>query len=231
MGGRDEVIEYRQERYRPPAGAVTVLLVRHGASRAARADAPFPLVGGHADPELAAEGHRQAERVCARLAGERLDAVYVTTLRRTAQTAAPLVRRLGIEPRVEADLREVHLGAWEGGLFRRMVAEDAPEARRLWAEERWDVIPGAESNEALAARVRRGIDRIAAAHPGGRVAVFTHGGVIAQALSLAAGARPLAFLGTDNCSISELVVIGERWSVRRFNDTAHLDGPGDGALT
>lgn len=43
-------------------------------------------------------------------------------------------------------------------------------------------------------------------------------------LALASGSRPFAFLGADNGSISQVVVMGERWAVRRFNDTAHL-GP------
>lgn len=226
-----ETVEYAQTRYRPPSGAATLLLVRHGASQPARADAPFPLVDGQGDPELAPEGVRQAGLVCARLAEEKIDAVYVTTLRRTRQTAAPLAAALGIEPRVEAGLREVHLGEWEGGAFRRKVAENVPEARRLWAEERWDAIPGGETNESLAARVRDALDRIAAAHAGERVAIFTHGGVIAQALALASGSRPLAFLGADNTSISEIVVLDGNWAVRRYNDTGHLDAPAGSALT
>jgi len=32
-----------------------------------------------------------------------------------------------------------------------------------------------------------------------------------------------AFVGVDNASISEIVVMPERWILRRFNDTAHLD--------
>jgi probable phosphoglycerate mutase len=58
---------------------------------------------------------------------------------------------------------------------------------------------------------------------GGRVAVFTHGGVINQILVHATRSRPFAFIGADNASVSHLVVIGDRWVVRRFNDTAHLD--------
>ncbi|MEU5882111.1 histidine phosphatase family protein [Spirillospora sp. NPDC047279] len=223
MAAADDQTEYRQTPYAPPAGATEVLLVRHGASQAARPDSPFPLVDGHGDPELASEGRVQAERVGERLSAVPLDAVYVTSLRRTAETAAPLVRRNGLEPLVEKDLREVHLGEWEGGLFRKMIHENGPVARRLWAEERWDVIPGGEPTEVFAARVRGAIDRIVAAHPDARVAVFTHGGVIAQALALASGSRPFAFLGADNGSISQLVVVGGQWAVRRFNDTAHLE--------
>ena len=65
-------------------------------------DAPFPLVDGRSDPALAPEGREQAERVAARLAAAGIDAIYVTTLRRTAETAAPLATRLGLVPAVEA---------------------------------------------------------------------------------------------------------------------------------
>jgi len=228
---REEPVEYRQTRYKAPEGATELLLIRHGASAAARADRPFPLVDGHADPELAPEGREQAERVGERLADEKLDAIYVTSLRRTAETAAPLARRLGLEPRVESGLREVHLGEWEGGLFRQKVAEQDPVAQRMFAEERWGVIPGGEDDEAFAARVEESITRLAAAHAGGRIAVFTHGGVIAQALAAATGARPFAFLAPDNASISRLVRLGELTSVRGFNDVAHLDWSAPAPLT
>jgi probable phosphoglycerate mutase len=200
-----------------------MLLIRHGESAPADPSQPFPLAAGHGDPELDPNGHAQAQRLADRLAGTPIDAIYVTTLRRTAQTAAPLARRLGLTPVVEAGLREVHLGDWEAGLFRKMVAEQHPVAVRMSAEERWDVIPGAEPASEFAVRVGDSIRRLAAAHPDQRLAVVVHGGVIGQALALAAASRPFAFLGADNASISRLVVTPERWIVRGFNDTAHLD--------
>ncbi|MCP9949453.1 histidine phosphatase family protein [Actinomadura madurae] len=231
MDERDEPNEYRQTRYEAPQGATDVLLIRHGASAPAHPDRPFPLVNGQGDPELAPEGREQAERVAERLAGEDLDALYVTPLRRTEETAAPLARRLGLRPKVETGLREVHLGEWEGGLFRKMVAENDPVAQRMFAEERWDVIPGAEDSEAFAARVEESLTRLAAAHAGGRIAVFTHGGVIAQALASATGARPFAFLAPDNGSISRLVRLGGLASIRGFNDVSHLDWSAPAPLT
>ena len=214
---------YRQARFRPPPGATDILVIRHGESEAAYMDKPFPLVDGHADPQLSETGREQAELLAERLAKAPLDAIYVTSLRRTAQTAAPLAGRLGLTPEVEPDLREVNLGEWEAGRFRKMVAENHPIAERMWAEERWDVIPGAEPAEAFAARTGGAIKRIAAAHPDQRVAVIVHGGVIAVLLAMATGSRPFAFLGADNASISRLVITPRRWVLRVYNDTAHLD--------
>lgn len=197
--------------------------MRHGASEAYLEGSLFPLVDGHGDPPLSAEGQQQAAQVCTRLAAARVDALYITNLRRTAETAAPLAAQLRLNLQVETDLREVYLGEWEGGIFRKMVAEGHPISLRMTAEERWDVIPGAESAADLAGRVRSAIERLATAHPGQRVAAFTHGGVIGQALALASGSRPFAFLGAENASISRIVVTADRWIVRGFNDTAHLD--------
>jgi probable phosphoglycerate mutase len=223
-----EPTAFAQRRYEVPAGATDLLLVRHGASEAYVDGTPFQLVDGHGDPPLSANGQAQARLVCTRLEAAGIDFIYVSTLRRTAQTASPLAARLALHPRVEADLREVHLGDWEGGVFRKNVADGHPISLRMLAEERWDVIPGAESSAVLAGRVRAAIERIAAAHPGQRVAAFTHGGVIGQAMALASGSRPFAFLGAENTSISRLVLTGDRWYVRGFNDTAHLDGVAPG---
>ena len=197
--------------------------MRHGESQAAVEGRPFDLVDGHGDPQLSPEGREQAVKVCARLAGEGVDAIYVSKLRRTAETAHALAATLDLPVVVDPDLHEVFLGDWEGGAFRQRVAEGDPTAVRMLAEERWDVIPGAEPADDFSARVRRAVTRIAASHPDQRVAAFAHGGTIGQILSQATGSRPFALGGADNASISHLVVAGDRWVLRRFNDTTHLD--------
>lgn len=222
MSDNDTSTQFRQYRFSAPPGATDLLVIRHGESAPARLELPAPTLGGQADPELDPRGRGEAERVADRLNGEEISAIYVSTLRRTHETAAPLAKRLGLEPRVEPDLREVNLGEWEGGLFRARVAEGHPLVQRIFAEERWDVIPGAERQESFVKRVRAGLERIAAAHPDQRVAVFTHGGVIGTIMHLATGSRPFAFLGADNASITHIVITDERWIVRRFNDTGHL---------
>jgi 2,3-bisphosphoglycerate-dependent phosphoglycerate mutase len=49
--------------------------------------------------------------------------------------------------------------------------------------------------------------------------------VIGEVLAQASGSRPFAFITSDNASISRLIVTDERWFVRTFNDTAHLQHP------
>ena len=102
------------------------------------------------------------------------------------------------------------------------MTEGHPIALRMREEQRWDVIPGAEPTEKFSARVRAAIGRIAARHPEQCVAVFTHGGTIGQILAEASSSRPFAFSGSDNGAVSHLVVHGDRWMIRRYNDTGHL---------
>ena len=215
---------YPQEDYSRPAGSIEIVLVRHGASEAALADQPFELLEGQADPALSPAGERQAAAVAAALAGEPIEALYVTPLRRTAQTAAPLAARLGLEPVVVPELREVHLGDLDGGAFRIAVARRDPIIAEVFAHERWDVIPGAESAEAFAQRTRAGVERILdGLQPGATVAAVVHGGVIGELCRQCSDSRPFAFVHADNGSFTRIAVLpdGRRW-VRTFNEGAHL---------
>jgi probable phosphoglycerate mutase len=214
--------EYRQLPFVVPPDATEIVLARHGASVPARHGELFPRLDGHGDPELAPEGRAQAELLCARLRTEQLDQVFVTGLRRTSETAAPLGR-----PAIEVpELREVKLGEWEGGPFRIRVAERDPLALRVIAQERWDLIPGAETMEHLAERVNVGIEKVVEQTGPGKVAVvFAHGGVIGEVCRQATDSRPFAFVHSDNCSITRLVRFADgRWLLRSFNDTSHLNG-------
>jgi probable phosphoglycerate mutase len=219
-----ETREFRQTRFAPPPGACEILLVRHGESAPHVEGEAFPLVAGHGDPPLDPVGEQQAILAAQRLidTGESIAAVYVTTLQRTRQTAAPLLAQLDQEAIVEADLREVFLGDWEGGEFRRRVADNDPLVQLMYVEQRWDVIPGGEPAHQFENRVRRGIERVAAAHRDELVVAVVHGGVIGQVMNLAAGTKGFTFTGADNASISHIVVENDRWVIRCYNDTSHL---------
>ncbi len=216
---------YPQRRFELPPDATEVILVRHGASEPAVPGVPFDSVDGHADPALEdPRGVEQARRVAERLAGEEVHALFSTGLRRTVQTAAPIAQVTGLEAEPVPELREVFLGEWEGGEFRIRMQDGDPLALRVLTEQRWDVIPGAETAEALGARVKAGIERIVAdTGPGRRAIAVVHGGVIAELCREATDSRRLAFAHAENCSISRLVIFGTgHWLLRCFNDVAHL---------
>jgi 2,3-bisphosphoglycerate-dependent phosphoglycerate mutase len=223
-GGEEHRIAAKQLPFSLPAGATEIVLVRHGASADAIPGRRFPLVDGHSDPPLAPAGERQADLIAARLETEPLAGIYVTPLRRTHRTAEPLVAATGIEPTVIDELVEVGLGDWEGGEWRLRVAAGDPIVKRVFEEERWDVIPGGESDESLSTRVRTGILRIAELTGPDRIAAaILHGGVIGEVCRQATSSSPLAFSHSDNGSISRVVIGADgRWMLRAFNDISHL---------
>ncbi|MBU2980434.1 histidine phosphatase family protein [Lentibacter algarum] len=216
--------EARQHRFAPAEGAADLLLVRHGETQAAVRGESFPTVEGQGDPALHPDGEMQAVSVGERLRGENISAIYVTTMQRTHQTAAPLAGHLGLKPKVERDLREVFLGDWDGGEYRFRAAEKDPAFLRAKERQEWGEIPGAETTAEFQARVKAGLLRIAAAHPDELVAVVVHGGVIAAALAIATGTPAFTFMGAENGSISRVVVRGEQMILRGFNDVSHLRG-------
>ena len=242
-GSDSEPRSFPQGFFTPAPGARQVLLIRHGQSAPYVTGRPFPLVDGHGDPPLTELGHFQAQQVGLRLAKEPISKIYVSTLTRTHQTAAPLASALGLEPEVEPDTREVYLGDAEGGLLREWFADDHPATKQLRATGEWSSIPNAETNAAFTERTVGAVSRIASRHPDEMVAVFCHGGVIAAVLAYAARTMPRSFGGARHTSVNHLVIqrwpdappagnngsdnklAGELsdhdWVIRSFNDGSH----------
>lgn len=223
---------FPQTFFEAPPGACTVVLVRHGQSMPYTEGEPFPLKDGHGDPPLSPNGLMQADAVGARLADEPISAIYASSLIRTQQTAAPLAAASGLEVMIDADLREVFLGDFEGGLFRQMSEDGHPAVVEMRTTRDWGAVPGAESNEDLRSRTVAAIERIRTKHVDEMVAVFCHGGVIAALLGHAADVQPFTFRGCRNSAINVLYIDEHEWAIRSFNDGSHVGGlTGDRSVT
>jgi broad specificity phosphatase PhoE len=162
-----------------------ILLARHGETDWNR-DGRFQ---GHADPPLNRRGRAQARELSRTLAGESIDAVYSSDLRRAHETALLVAEPHGVPVVTDRGLREIDVGSWSG-LTRTEVEETFPGA------EHHD----GESREQHLARVVEAMERIARAHPGERIAVVSHGGSL-RALHHAIG-EPLQPI--ENCGVYEL---------------------------
>jgi 2,3-bisphosphoglycerate-dependent phosphoglycerate mutase len=221
MANRDS---FHQKPYELPPGATEIVMVRHGASAPPIEGIPNPLVGGHSNPALAEAGKAQAELMAAGLKDEPISAIFCSTLRRTSETAAPLAAATGLEPVAIADLREVFLGEFEGGVYRIKTAEGDPTIKEVFAQEAWSAIPGAETFEEFGPRITGGIEEIVRQTGPDKAAVAVlHGAVIGQLCRQATDSRAFAFVHSDNCSVSRLVVNPDgRWLLRSFNDISHL---------
>jgi broad specificity phosphatase PhoE len=210
-------------RWRFGAGSVRVVstrayLLRHGesVSNAEPNVAALPEAEGDRLSEL---GREQADAAAAGLADLGLTRIYVSPMRRAAETAAPVASRLGLEPRELSYIHELREAAGYGEL-------DAEGQRlRRWSERMWEhrddrghSAGGSESFDDVLARVRRLKAELEALPDGERPLIVSHGIFIRffcfdSLLGEAFGphlARRLWHLRSVNCGLS-VFERGERW--------------------
>lgn len=194
-----------------------LVLVRHAH--------PHRLVvpGGVADPELSPEGHRQAAALGRVLGAQRLDAVYTSPLRRAVQTAEPLAAAFGLTPQVRDGLSEWDRDAAAYIPVEELKATGDPRWDAM-AAERWDEL-GVDI-EAFRRRVLDTVAAIVAAHPGERVAVVCHGGVINVIAADVLHLDQTLFFEPAYTSITRVLAArdGTR-SLRSLNEAGHLLHP------
>jgi broad specificity phosphatase PhoE len=156
----------------------TLLIARHGETEWNREE----RYQGHADPPLNETGRAQAEQLAEELAGEPIEAVYSSDLRRASDTAEIVGARLDLPVEREPGLREIDVGSWQG--LTKAQIDGRP----------WD----GETYEHHSERVTRALREIAARHPDGRVLVVSHGGSLRRVQQAVLG-EPLPVV--QHCTI------------------------------
>jgi alpha-ribazole phosphatase len=152
----------------------TVLLIRHGEIAG---DAAHRFIGQTGLP-MSAHGEAQIRELARRLAGRWTpDVIYCSDLIRSRRTAELLADECAVPLRIQPELREINLGAWEG-LSRREVAEQQPaEYERRGRDIENFRPPGGESFADLRARVLGFWQSLAAGNGEGTMAIAAHAGV------------------------------------------------------
>ena len=192
-----------------------IVFVRHGLPLRVE------LETGIADPELAAEGHEQAAKMAAYLGVEDVEAVYVSPLRRALETARPLCALLGLEAVVSEGVAEFDRNSREYVPVEELRATNDPRWEKLLRGE-WDGVD--EDPSLFKALVVETIEDMIARHPGGRVVVVCHGGVINQYLAHVLGIEThIGFFYPKYTSIHRVMAArsGER-SIVSINEASHL---------
>ena len=192
-----------------------IVLVRHGLPLRVE------LETGIADPELAAEGHEQAAKMAAYLGVEDVEAVYVSPLRRALETARPLCKVLGLEAVVSEGVAEFDRNSREYVPVEELRATNDPRWEKLLRGE-WDGVD--EDPSIFKERVVETVEDMIARHPGGRVVVVCHGGVINQYLAHVLGIEThIGFFYPKYTSIHRVMAArsGQR-SIVSINEASHL---------
>ena len=224
-------------------------VVRHGEST-------WNVLGryqGQADVPLSLEGRLQAAMLAERLTGQPFDAVYSSDLSRALETARIVTERLTLPlftgaqlagmqvggaplpnpgasgpPPVQLDpsLREIDVGLLSGKDTPQLRLEHADYLEALRADPWATPRPGGESMKDLYARSGASFHEMRQRHPGGRVLVFTHGGVVRVAVGLALGGvvhEAWARLSVTNTSVTRILLTAAGGTLLGFNDSAHLE--------
>ena len=139
----------------PPPDATELIVVRHGSSADAVPGEPFELIEGQSNPPLSPDGEAQARAVAERLAREPVAGALHQHARphRADRGAAGGAHRARAGRRCPTCARCTSASSRAAASGSPSPNRD-PVIARLLAEQRWEVIPGAESSAALAARVR-----------------------------------------------------------------------------
>jgi probable phosphomutase (TIGR03848 family) len=201
-----------------------VLLVRHGKTPTTGKVLPGRAPGLH----LSEEGRNQAESVAARIAAlaeagaSRPAAVYASPLERTAETAKPIARQLGLRVRTERGLLECDFGTWTGASLKAL------SKKQEWGQVQRNPsgfrFPGGESFLEMQARITSAIARLTALHRGETIVAVSHADPIKAAVATAAGTHLDLFqrLTVSPCSVSALAYSGAGPHVLAVNSTGAL---------
>ncbi|QXC62080.1 histidine phosphatase family protein [Aquihabitans sp. G128] len=182
---------------------------------------PIRIDGGDApaDPGLAEEGLEQARQLADWWAPHGADIVYASPMRRAQETALPLAAALGVDITTVPDLKE-----FDSHLSTYIPIEELRADPVAWqaAVEEWLSPEAEEQRQAFRAGVVAAIDQIATDHPGERVAVVCHGGVINAYLSSVISLPGTMFFEPAYTSVSRVISGATHRQLVSLNETPHL---------
>lgn len=179
-------------------------------------------IQGQQDVSLNAAGLEQAERLAARFAEMRIDALYASDLSRAYMTAQAINQHHRLPIRKDERLRELGYGKYEGLTFGE-IEKRHPQEYSAWVKDHSVSTHGGETVGQLHARAKSLLDQIMMTDDEVNVLVG-HGGsvkmVICAALRLPEDKYWRFRLG--NTGICELELRHEVWVLESMNDQTHL---------
>jgi probable phosphoglycerate mutase len=185
-----------------------LVLVRHGLPER-REDT--------SDPPLCAIGRDQAERVARYLAGDKIDAVFSSTMLRAIQTAEPFAAQSGHAVSTRDGIVEFDRGSGTYIPMEQLKRDDYPAWKRFASGDHGADIVGFQKT------VVETLEAIIEANAGRTVAVFCHGGVVNVWTAHVLGMAPRLFFEPVYASVHRYMCArtGER-NVVSLNERCHL---------
>ena len=202
-----------------PNSSIRLLLARHGLT-----DWNIERrYQGQTDVPLNETGRRQARALARRLAGEEIDAIYASDLRRAWETAQYIAGRHTCPLQPDPRLREMCFGVWEGLTYDE-ISRMYPEALAAWVASPDSPPPGGEPLGQVVQRVDEMLAALRKTHRRQTVVLVAHGGLLQVLLCTALEFPPLARwkFRLDTASLSELYLYDDGAILTSLNDRHHL---------
>jgi probable phosphoglycerate mutase len=186
---------------------------------------------GQLDSPLTDRGILQANAIATRLGRHRLDALYCSDLGRAIRTAHIISSAIGIEPVLDAGLRERNMGIFQGLTKAEMMFKFPREYSDYHRIGHTFRIPDGESAQERDVRSLRVLTEIATRHVDQTVVVVTHGGFLMGFFEQVLGMVPGNGwrFRRENAAFNCFEYLDGKWSLQTWNDTSHLDDMGSGS--
>lgn len=187
-------------------------LIRHGEPVGGRA-----FRGHNIDDQLSEKGWQQMRDAV----GEQCPWTHIISspLRRCAAFADELASKHGLTVSVDARLKEVGFGEWEGKTPDELRRDQPQQYNAFYADPVCHRPPGAEDLGAFSARVVAAYQEMCEHHLGQQILVVTHAGVIRAIIAHVLLAEPAGMyrIKVDYASISRISVT-ERGAILEFHN-------------
>lgn len=199
-----------------------IILVRHGESDG-NVKGKFH---GQFDSDLTEKGERQISLLADRLLDFDISEIYSSDLKRVLKTAQAAASKLGLDIKIDPELREISGGELEDKTWEELK-EQFPEVYKNWHNNPHIVqIPSGESMCGFQDRVVKCVMRIAKDNIGKNVLVATHGTVIKVLVCFFTNVHLKDFAQVpwvDNASITSFKVSEDlEFSLECLGDIKHL---------
>ncbi len=189
---------------------------------------------GRADLPLTELGREQARATAASIHARWQPAlVYTSPLQRCVLTGQMIADACGVGRRSSSEFLDLDYGSWQGRACEEVRRSSPREYARWLDAPALQRFPSGESLPMLAARIAEGLRTLLDAHAADTVVIVGHDSgnrvLLLQALGL-----PLSaywHIAQEPCGLSELVIERDSMRVQRLNETAHLAGILDEAVT
>lgn len=148
----------------------TIYIVRHGQTEWNVAH----RMQGHQDSPLTELGIRQAEWLGESMKDEKIDIIYSSSSPRARRTAELIRNTRDIHITESDELKEIHLGVWEGRTQAEVKAEHPEQFQHFWEDPKKFSVPDCETFQAASERAIRQLQAIIKEHRGKTVLIVTH---------------------------------------------------------